>query len=202
MSDEYVALCPVTPELTDRLIGLAALDLTDDGAVEAYLSAHGWRDFAEAVTSPEYEQAYAPPESNFMSPLGHFAYCDGDGSFLMPFSQLYWINNELFEDDYWAQVPGWNSQEGAWRDEFDAQAEAVVQLFTERLGPPNYDIRQPKFHGRDVSWRMGTNVLMVTQTTEPVSYHQFEHAAVYIGSRTAEHAYFPDGPAMRALVTS
>jgi hypothetical protein len=43
---------------------------------------------------------------------------------------------------------------------------------------------------------------MVTQTTEPYSYHQFEHAAVYIGSRTAEHTYFPDSPAMRALVTS
>jgi hypothetical protein len=202
MSDQRVALCPVTPELADRLIGLAALDLTDDAAV-AYLLAHGWRDHAEAVTGPEYEQAYdAPDDANFVSQLGHFTYCDGDGSFLMPFSQLYWINNEVLRDDLWAMLPGWTSQVGAWRDEYDAQAEAVVQLFTERLGPPRYDIRQPKYHGRDVSWCLDTNVLMVTQTTEPYSYHQFEHAAVYIGSRTAEHTYFPDSPAMRALVTS
>ena len=199
--DERVALCPVTPELVDGLIGLAALDLTDDDAVEAYLRADGWRDHVEAVTGPEYEQAYDAPESNYVSPSGHFTYCDGDGSFLMPFSQLYSINNELMADDYWALLPGWTSQAGAWRDEYDAQAEAVVQLFVQRLGPPDYDIRQPKYHGRNVAWRLDTNVLMVTQTTEPFSYHQFEHAAVYVGSRTAEHADFPDGPAIRALVT-
>lgn len=202
MSDERVALCPVTDELLDQLVGLAGLDLTDREAVEALLLELGWQDFYDAIEAPAYQEAFDVPEADLVSPAGHFAHCDGDGAFSMPFSYLYSIRNELLTDDLWGDLPGWRSEEGAWRAEFDAHTEALLHRLTARLGPPDYDIRQPKYHARTVSWRLERNVLMVVQGTEPISYHQFEHGQLYLGSRTAERPYFPDDTAMRTLVTS
>jgi hypothetical protein len=99
-------------------------------------------------------------------------------------------------------MPGWASAEGAWRPEFDAHFDAVVQRFTERLGLPNHDIRQPRYDTRYVSWRLEHNVLIVGQGPEPLSYHQFEDAHVYLVSRTVRDAPFPDGEEMRALLTT
>jgi hypothetical protein len=202
MSDERVALCPVTPELADQLIALTELDLTDDEAVTARLLGLGWRDWREAVRGPDYEKTPDVPEANFISPQGHFVTCDGDGSLYLPFSYLYWLGDDLLEEDCWARTPGWASEEGAWRPEFDAHFGTVVQRFTDRLGLPDYDIRQPKYHSRYVSWRLEHNVLIVGQGDEPLSYHQFEDAHVYLVSRTAEDVPFPDGPRMRALIAS
>lgn len=201
-ADDRVSLCPVTHELVEQLVGLAGLDLTDEAAVEGRLREWGWRDHGEAVTGPEYADVPDTPDADHVSPLGHFVHCDGDGSFHMPFAYLYDIGGGLLDEDLWAVTPGWSSQEGAERPEFDAHFDTVMHRFIDRLGLPDYDVRQPKYADRIVAWRLAGNVLIVGQGKEPMSYHQFEDAHVFIGSLTAENVEFPGGAAIRALVTS
>ncbi|MES5821134.1 hypothetical protein [Streptomyces sp. RG80] len=202
MSEEYVAVCPVGEELVDRILGLAELDLTDGDTVEARIHEAGWPDWSDAVQGPEYEDTPDVPEATHVTPQGHFVTADGDGTLSLPFAYLYTVDGGLLDEDIWDPVPGWTSQEGAWRPEFDAHYATVVQRFTDRLGPPNYDIRQPKYDTRYVSWRLEHNALIVGQGPEPLSYHQFEDAHILLLSRTAKDAPFGDGDELRALVTS
>ncbi|MCF3130831.1 hypothetical protein [Streptomyces olivochromogenes] len=195
-----VALCPVTPEPAHGLVGIAELDLTGPGTAEQALGELGWRTLDDALEDPAYETAPDIPECDLISPLGHFTYLDGYVA--MPFSYLYTIGGELLPDDYWGALPGWRSEPGAWRAEFDAHAESVVRLMTDRLGPAHYDIRRPKYAARYVTWAVGPNVLVITQRPEPISYHQFEHAEIVVCPRTVEGGHFPGGPALRELVTT
>jgi len=202
VSEEYVAVCPVDEELVDRLLALAELDLTDGGTVETRLREAGWPDWSEAVGGPAYEETPDVPEATHVTPHGHFVTADGDGTLHLPFAYLYTVDGGLLDEDIWAAVPGWTSQEGAWRPEFDAHHATVVQRFTDRLGLPHHDIRQPRFNTRYVSWRLEHNVVIVGQGPEPMSYDQFEDAHVLLLSRTAQDAPFSDSEAMRALLTS
>lgn len=200
MSDDArVALCPVTPELADGLCGFAELDAPGYEAVEERLVALGWRS-PEDLDAQTYDTAPEIPDCDLVSPLGHFTYVDG--GLIMPFAYKYWIGNELLEDDYWGALPGWSSQKGARRAEFDAHAEAAVQVLTERLGPALWDVRQPKCEARHVAWRVGPSILMIAQGLEPISYYQFHDAQIFICSATADHVQVPGGPPIRNLVTS
>ncbi|MFJ7332434.1 hypothetical protein ACIQU3_07240 [Streptomyces sp. NPDC101110] len=202
MSGEYVARCPVTEELVSQLLALAELDLTDDDAIEARMRAAGWPDWSQAVSGPAYEDTPDVPDATHVSPQGHFVTCDGDGALRLPFAYLYSVDGGLLDEDCWGPMPGWTSEQGAWRPEFDAHFAAVVQRFTDRLGLPDHDIRQPRYDTRYVSWRLEHNVLIVGQGPEPLSYHQFEDAHVHLVSRTVKDAPFPDGEKMRALLTT
>jgi hypothetical protein len=202
MSGEYVALCPVTEGLVSQLLALAELDLTDDDAIEARMREGGWPDWSQAVQGPAYEDTPDVPEATHVTPQGHFVTCDGDGSLYLPFAYLYSVDGGLLDEDCWGTLPGWTSEEGAWRPEFDTHFGTVVRRFTGRLGLPYHDIRQPRFTTRYVSWRLEHNVLIVGQGPEPLSYHQFEDAHVYLVSRTVKDAPFPDGEEMRALLTT
>lgn len=202
MSEAYVAQCPVTGELVSQLLALAELDLTDDDAIEARMREAAWPDWSQAVRGPAYEDTPDVPEATHVTPQGHFVTCHGDGSLHLPFAYLYSVDGGLLDQDCWGALPGWTSAEGAWRPEFDSHFAAVVQRFAERLGLPNHDIRQPRYDTRYVSWRLEHNVLIVGQGPEPLSYHQFEDAHVYLVSRTAKDAPFPDGEEMRALLTT
>ncbi|MFD3839965.1 hypothetical protein ACFWWC_27500 [Streptomyces sp. NPDC058642] len=202
MADEYVAVCPVGEELVSRLVGLAELDLADAEAVAERIREAGWPDWSQAVQGPAYEDTPDVPDATHVTPEGHFVTADGDGSLHLPFAYLYSVDGGILDEDCWGPIPGWTSQEGAWRPEFDAHYDTVVQRFTDRLGLPDHDIRQPKYHSRYVSWRLEHSVVIVGQGPEPMSYHQFEDAHILLVSRTAKDAPFPEGEAMRALVTS
>lgn len=202
MSDEYVAVCPVGEELVSRLLGLAELDLADGEALGARIREAGWPDWAEAVRGPAYEDTPDVPDATHVTPDGHFVTADGDGTLHLSFAYLYTVDGGILDEDCWGPVPGWTSQEGAWRPEFDAYFGTVVQRFTDRLGLPDHDIRRPKYDSRYVCWRLEHTVVIVGQGPEPMSYHQFEDAHILLVSRTAKDAPFPEGEAMRALVTS
>ncbi|GKQ33965.1 hypothetical protein [Streptomyces sp. A012304] len=202
MAEERVALCPVTEELVSHLLALAELDLTDADAVGARTRQLGWPDWSRAVRGPAYENTSDVPEATHVTPYGHFVTCDGDGSLYLPFAYLYTVDGGLLDEDCWGTLPGWRSEEGAWRPEFDAHVGTVVQRFTDRLGLPDHDIRQPKYDTRYVSWRLDHTVLLVGQGPEPLSYHQFEDAHVHLLSRTATDAPYPEGQAMRALLAT
>ncbi|MFF7451163.1 MULTISPECIES: hypothetical protein [unclassified Streptomyces] len=202
MSEEYVAVCPVDEELVSRVLRLAELDLTDADAVEAATGEAGWSDWSQAVQGPAYAETPDVPEATHVTPQGHFVTADGDGALSLPFAYLYTVDGGLLDEDIWDAVPGWSSQEGAWRPEFDAHYATVVQRFTDRLGPPDHDIRRPKYDTRYVSWRLEHNALVVAQGPEPLSYHQFEDAHILLISRTAKDAPFPDAEQLRALLTS
>ncbi|MFD9007251.1 hypothetical protein ACFV0T_41060 [Streptomyces sp. NPDC059582] len=196
-----VARCPVTPELADGLIRLADTDPADHRRTAALLREAGWRSLDDALDDPAYDEPTPDiPECDLISPHGHFTYLDGYVS--MPFAYQYLIGNELLEDDYWGALPGWTSEVGAWRDEFDTHTEAVVRLLRERLGPPEYDLSQAKYDARQVVWRRESGVVVVAQGREPISYHQFHHAEIYVGSSTDQEGYFPGGSEIRELVTS
>ncbi|MFC9678574.1 hypothetical protein [Streptomyces sp. NPDC056948] len=188
--------------MAGHLLALAELDLTDDDAIEARTREAGWPDWSRAVRGPAYEDIPDVPEATHVTPQGHFVTCDGDGSLYLPFAYLYSVDGGLLDEDCWGPLPGWTSEEGAWRPEFDAHLGTVVRRFTERLGLPDHDIRQPRYDTRYVSWRLEHNVLILGQGPEPLSYHQFEDAHVYLVSRTVKDAPFPDGEEMRALLTT
>ncbi|MEU5316422.1 hypothetical protein AB0G67_06805 [Streptomyces sp. NPDC021056] len=202
MADEYVAVCPVGEELVNRLLGLAELDLADAEAVEERIREAGWPDWSQAVRGPAYEDTPDVPDATHVTPEGHFVTAEGDGTLHLPFAYLYSVDGGILDEDCWGPVPGWTSQEGAWRPEFDAHYDTVVQRFTDRLGLPDHDIRRPKYHSRYVSWRLEHSVVIVGQGPEPMSYHQFEDAHILLVSRTAKDAPFPEGEAVRVLVTS
>ncbi|MER6180784.1 hypothetical protein [Streptomyces sp. NPDC001652] len=202
MAGEYVAVCPVGEELVNRLLGLAELDLADPEAVGERIREAGWPDWSQAVQGPAYEDTPDVPDATHVTPEGHFVTAEGDGTLHLPFAYLYSVDGGILDEDCWGPVPGWTSQEGAWRPEFDAHYDTVVQRFTDRLGLPDHDIRQPKYHSRYVSWRLEHSVVIVGQGPEPMSYHQFEDAHILLVSRTAKDAPFPEGEAMRALVTA
>jgi hypothetical protein len=201
MSGEYVSVCPVGEELVSRLLGLAELDLTDTDTVEARIREAGWPDWSEAVRGPAYADTPDVPEATHVTPDGHFVTADGDGTLYLPFAYLYTVDGGLLDEDVWDAVPGWTSEEGAWRPEFDAHHATVVQRFTDRLGLPDHDIRQPKYDARYVSWRLERTVVIVGQGPEPMSYHQFEDAHIHLVARTVEDASFLDDEVLRALVT-
>jgi hypothetical protein len=202
MSEEHVAVCPVDEELVSRLLDLAELDLTDLDAVEARLREAGWPDWSEAVRGPAYADTPDVPEATHVTPRGHFVTADGDGTLHLPFAYLYTVDGGLLDEDCWGSVPGWTSQAGAWRPEFDTHYATVLQRFTDRLGLPHHDLRQPRYDTRHVSWRLEHNALIVGQGPEPLSYNQFEDAHIHLVSRTAKDAPFPDGEEVRALLTA
>ncbi|MEU8919660.1 hypothetical protein AB0D10_01825 [Kitasatospora sp. NPDC048545] len=170
-----VAVCPVTPELAARIAGMVELDWEDPELTEKAVLDAGWRS-----TGAHYgdfnEKAYTP--------AGHLVY--GDDRLAMPFAYEYWIHPDgVWTEDFWADQPGWHSLVDPPAGTFDAQLDAVADLFTELLGPPDHDVthrRRPGFdyHWRYRIWRRGDNVLVVAPGLDGFSYSQFEHAFVQI----------------------
>lgn len=191
---DYVAVCPIVPELAGQIVGLADLSWDDPGVTDRAMRGLGWRDDEVPVD-----------EGRFVTGQGHVVH--GDTCLYMPFSQSYWVGGEVWGHDFWGSLPGWSSRKGAGRGEFDAHVDAAVGRFAELLGPPECDVRT---EGRTVStgpyswryaaWRRGGNALVVGQTLEGFSYSQFEEAVVYIGA-LAEEAPFPEASEFPKFLT-
>lgn len=174
--DDYVAVCPITPELAGQIVGLADLTWTDGKAADRAMLDLGWRD-----------DDIPTGDGRFVTDHGHVVH--GEHCFYMPFSQSYWVGGEIWGYDAWGSLPGWSSRKGARREEFDAHVAAAVERFAERLGPPERDVRTEgttvstgPYSWRYAAWRRGGNALVIGQTLEGFSYSQFEEAVVYIGA--------------------
>jgi hypothetical protein len=186
--DDYVAVCPITPELARQIVGLADLSWDDPKVTDQAMRELGWRDDELPID-----------EGRFATDQGHTIF--GDTCFYMPFSQSYGVGGEVWGSDVWGSLPGWSSQKGALRKEFDAHVDTAVSRFAEQLGPPEYDVRTEggtmstgPYSWRYAAWRRGENALVIGQTLEGFSYSQFEEAVVYIGALPQE-APFPEADA-------
>ncbi|MEY9926236.1 hypothetical protein ABH926_000858 [Catenulispora sp. GP43] len=165
----YVACCPITPEVAERLAGVARLPLDDPDEVESRLLALGFVD-----DDLEMDDALA------RTPEGHYVFTDEH--LWVPFAYSYYVGGDLNPEDFWGTLPGWNSQAGAGQEALEAVIEAAVQAFTNVLGmPPAVDVRQDSKGRRYAAWQVDGNRLAVAQTLEPFSYMQDDHAVVYIG---------------------
>ncbi|MGX1759330.1 hypothetical protein ACWIG5_20840 [Streptomyces lydicus] len=186
---DYVAVCPLEPELVARIVGLADVRWAAEDwweTSEAAMRELGWPDDAET-------------ELSFMARCvtgcGHHIY-EGDHSFVMPFCVKYDVGAGLaFTEDEWGRLPGWTSRSGAGRDEFHAHFSAAVDQFTRLLGPPALEVtvepaEQPSGR-RYAGWRRGGNALLVGQGPEPVSFYGAEEARVFIGPLPAEGRFPP-----------
>jgi hypothetical protein len=183
--EDYVAVCPIPPELVHRIVELADLPWDDPERTDRAMRDLGWRD----DDIPTFE-------GRFVTAQGHVVH--GDTCFYMPFSQSYAVGDEVWAEDEWGSLPGWSSRRGAGREEFDAHVDAAVDRFAERLGPPERDVRVEggnvsvgRYSWRYAAWRRGGNALVIGQTLEGFSYSQYEEAVVYIGALAAE-APLPD----------
>ncbi|MEO3745226.1 hypothetical protein [Plantactinospora sp. B5E13] len=189
--ETYVAVCPVDPELARQVVELAELNWDDRAAVNRAVRGFGWRG----------GRAVPVDEGRFVTAQGHVGY--GHDCLYLPFAHCYQIDGEVWTKDFWGSLPGWSSEKGAYRPEFDGHVETAVARFTELLGPPESDVR---VEGRNVSvgsyswryaaWRRGGNVIVVGQTLDGFSYSQYEEAVVYIG-RLSEEAPLPEGAEFR-----
>jgi hypothetical protein len=191
---DYVAACPITPELAQQIAGLAELSWDDPDVTDPAMRSLGW-----------HEDEVPLDPGRFVTGQGHIVY--GDTCFAMPFSQYYWVGGEVWQDDFWGSLRGWSSQKDAGRKEFDAHVSAAVDRFAERLGPPDHDVRAKgstvstgPYSWRYAAWRRGGNVLVVGQSLEGFSYSQFEEALVYIGA-LAEDAPFPETSKFADFIT-
>jgi hypothetical protein len=193
--DDYVAVCHIIPELARQIVGLADLSWDDPEITDRAMRNLGWRDDEVPID-----------EGRFVTDQGHIVY--GDNCFYMPFSHSYWVGGEVWSYDAWGSLPGWSSQKGARRKEFDAHVNAAVDRFAERLGPPECDVRTEgstvstgPYSWRYAAWRRGGNALVVGQTLEGFSYSQFEEAVVYIGA-LPEEAPFPEAAKFPDFMTA
>jgi hypothetical protein len=187
IDDEYVAVCPITSELAGQIIDLTNLRWSDWRATEAAMSGLGWR-----------ENDVVASINGFITDPGHVVYSDHEGGFYMPFCHYYCVGGEVWTTDEWGSLPGWSSEKGASREEFDAQVNLAVDRFAERLGPPGCDVRiegntasTGPYSWRYAAWRRGGNALVIGQTLEGFSYDQYEEAVVYIGG-LGEDTPFPE----------
>jgi hypothetical protein len=188
INDDYVAVCPITPELARQIVDLADLSWRDWEVTEEAMSGLGWRDndVVECI-------------NGFVTDQGQVVYTDYDGCFYMPFCHYFWVGGETWTTDEWGSLPGWSSRKGADREEFNAHFNAAVDRFAELLGPPECDLRAERptpstvsHSWRYVAWRRGGNVLAIGQTFESCFSHGHdEQAVVYIGA-LAEEAPFPE----------
>ncbi|WFE98857.1 hypothetical protein [Micromonospora sp. WMMD964] len=140
--EEFVASCPIGAELADQLVGLADLPWHERAVTGPAMRSLGW------------STAGVPTdEARFVTPAGHAVYTDY--GLYLPFVHYYVVGGELWPDDFWGSQPGWTSERGAGRVEFEAYLDAGIDRFAERLGPPECDIRTEGRHlaiGR-YSWR-------------------------------------------------
>ncbi|MEU9110348.1 hypothetical protein AB0D04_00805 [Streptomyces sp. NPDC048483] len=182
-SRDYVAGCPLTPQLVQEIVGLAELDWEDWEAADAAMRRLGWRDDE------------SPLEASFVTGVGHLVF-GGDGCFYMPFAHAYCLGCDFHgTEDFRGDFPGWSSQADAGRDVLDAHVNAAVDRFAERLGPPHRDGSKQKLGNetgeylwRFAAWRIGGNLLVVGQGLDALSYYQDEHALVCMGPLS------PDAP--------
>ncbi|MBO2449932.1 hypothetical protein J4573_22710 [Actinomadura barringtoniae] len=189
--EDYVAVCPVTPDLVRAIVELADLSWDDPKATDQAMRELGWQD-----------EDMPTGDGRFVTDLGHVVH--GDTCFSMPFSQSYQVGGEVWGYDAWGSLPGWSSRAGAGRGQFDAHVDAAIGRFAERLGPPERDVRTGgsavstgSYSWRYAAWRRDGNILVIGQTFEGFSYSQFEEAVVYIGALAADAplptaAEFPD----------
>ncbi|GAA5192873.1 hypothetical protein GCM10023322_53410 [Rugosimonospora acidiphila] len=191
IDDDYVAGCPITPELARQIADLADLPWSDGKVTDGAMRALGWRDNDVIETI-----------NGFVTGQGHVVYSDHDG-FYMPFCHYYWVGGEVWTTDEWGALPGWSSQKGAGREEFDGHVDAAVDRFAELLGPPQCDVRTEgrataigPYSWRYAAWRRGGNALVIGQVPEGFSLYQDEEAVVYIGA-LAEDAPFPEAAEFR-----
>lgn len=193
-SDDYVAVCPITPELVRQIVDLTNLPWGDCGITDEAMRGLGWRDndVVECM-------------NGFVTDQGHVVYGDG---FYMPFCHYYGVDGEVWSTDEWGSLPGWSSQKGAGRGEFDTHVDAAVDRFAERLGPPERDVRTERDAGttgpyswRYAAWRRGGNALVIGQALEGFSYCQYEEAVVYIGA-LAEDAPLPEAAEFPDFLTA
>ena len=196
IDDDYVALCPITPELAGQIVDLADLPWGDQTVTDGAMRGLGWRDndVVECM-------------NGFVTDQGHVVYSDYNG-FYMPFCHSYWVGGEVWTTDEWGSLPGWSSQKGAGREEFDAHVDAAIDRFAERLGPPEYDVRTERgttatrpYIWRYAAWRRGGNALVIGPALDGFSYSQDEEAVVYIGA-LAEDAPFPEPAEFPDFLTS
>ena len=192
--DDYVAVCPISPQLALQIVSLADLSWDDPKFIDQAMRSLGWRDDEIPID-----------EGRFVTGQGHIVY--GDNCFYMPFSQSYWVGGEVWGYDAWGSLPGWSSRKGAARAEFDAHLDAAVDRFAERLGEPECDVRTEgstvstgPYSWRYAAWRRCGNALVVGQTLEGFSYSQFEEAVVYIGA-LAEETPFPQADKFPDFIT-
>ncbi|MFD9882677.1 hypothetical protein ACFWZT_14640 [Streptomyces alboflavus] len=182
---EHVAACPVTPLVVEQIVGLAELPWDDRAVPEAAMRSLGW-----------CEGDDLPLEDTFVTAEGHLAHLGSNlGSHLaLSFAHFYWVGGEDWAEDFWGTLSGWSSHENAGREVFDTQIDAAVAGFSERLGPPEHDLRSAggtlamgPGEWRHAAWRLGSNLLVIGPRHEGLSYFQFEEAVVYIGpaERTA-----------------
>lgn len=171
----YVACCPITPAVAERLVAVARLPLDDPDELDARLLALGFAD-----DDLELDDALA------RTPEGHHVFADDH--LWMPFAYSYYVGGDLNPEDFWGTLPGWSSQADAGQEAVEAVIEAAVQAFTKVLGtPPSVDVRQDDKGRRYAAWSIDGTRLAVAQALEPFSYMQDDHAVVYIGQ--------PDAPA-------
>lgn len=173
---DHVAACPVTPLLVEQIVGLAELPWDDRAFPEAAVRRLGWREVDDL-----------PLEDTLVTAEGHLAYVWGH--FALSFAHFYWVGGEDWGEDLWGTLPGWSSHENAGREVFDAQIDAAIAAFTQRLGPPERDLwyeggtlAMGPGRWRHAAWRRGSNLLVIGPRHEGLSYFQFEEAVVYIGS--------------------
>ncbi|WAZ26753.1 hypothetical protein STRCI_008384 [Streptomyces cinnabarinus] len=173
---DHVAACPVTPLLMEQIVGLAELPWDDPTVLEAATRRLGW-----------CEGDGLPLEDTLVTAEGHLAYLGDD--LALSFAHFYWVGGEDWGEDFWGTLPGWSSHENAGREVFDAQIDAAIAGFTQRLGPPERDLRSEggtlamgPGHWRHAAWRRGNNLLVIGPRHEGLSYFQFEEAVIYIGS--------------------
>lgn len=192
--ETYVAVCPVDPELARQIVELAELTWDDRAAVDRAVRGFGWRGGG----------AVPVDEGRFVTGRGHVVY--GYDCLYLPFAHHYRIDGEVWTRDFWGSLPGWSSEKGAYRPEFDGHVETAVARFTELLGPPASDVRVEgrnnsvgSYSWRYAAWRRGGDVIVVGQTLEGFSYSQFEEAVVYLG-RLPEEAPLPEGAEFRNLL--
>ncbi|MFF2076274.1 hypothetical protein ACFVXG_16135 [Kitasatospora sp. NPDC058162] len=170
-----VATCPVGPELAAQIAGMMELDWTDGDAGEKAMTAAGWRSTGDYLGELN-EKAYTP--------AGHFVY--GDECLFMPFAYEYYVHPDgPMGEDFWGELPGWQSLVDPPVGTFDARIDSVVDQFTALLGPPDHDVtheRRPALdhRWRYRIWRRGDNLLVVAPGLDGFSYSQFEHAFVQI----------------------
>ncbi|MFD0416731.1 hypothetical protein [Streptomyces sp. NPDC127108] len=172
---DHIAICPVTPLLVGQIVGLAELQWDDRTVPEAAMRGLGWREGDDL-----------PLEDMLVTAEGHLAHLGGH--LALSFAHFYWVGGEDWGEDFWGTLPGWSSHENAGREVFDAQINAAVAQFSQRLGPPEHDLRSEggtlamgPGEWRHAAWRRGSNLLVIGPRHEGLSYFQFEEAVVYIG---------------------
>jgi hypothetical protein len=188
---DHVAACPVTPLLVRQIVGLAELPWHDPAFSEAAVRRLGWR-----------ESDDLPLEDTLVTTEGHLA-CLGD-HLSLSFAHFYWVGGEEWGEDFWGTLPGWSSHKNAERGVFDAQIDDAIAAFTQRLGPPERDLKSEggtlamgPGDWRHAAWRRGGNLLVVGPRHEALSYFQFEEAVVHIASVETTAAL----PALRDFIS-